>query len=651
MEDIYMSNVFYVKDFVREGISDSTAIANCFLSANAVKPRTIVFDGRDYMIDEAIVLESDTHVIIDDCEIMQNDRVFDNVFRGSNVIVDPKEPNGYPLDVLDIENVKIEGRGNARITGTKVPRVGYHPGKNNYQRMNGDFWGWRTMMICFANGKGIEISGLSLTHTMCWAVTFEFCEEVYVHDLYIDARVKNGDGIDFRSGCHHCRVENISGYTADDTVACTALAKGARYTYPNKKSVYPMSVTGGLTRGRSCDIHDVEIKGIKTGGMCHAIICLAACGNQVYNINISDVDEAPTGGRAATVSIYTGYGDGYNPGDLHDIYIDGVHATQARAAVEIRADVKNVQVKNIVNDDNSGLEMCTNPKYKHHTPYKIGISTSGCPVEELDSEYFAAFKNANVSFIELSAKRDEAFKYDFKMLSDLSYEYNVAINSLHLPFMPFEEIDISKPDLADATVERLSELMRRANRDAAITKFVIHPSGEPIADEERAERMECAKNSLKKLADLACELGAEIAVENLPRTCLGKNSAEMLELLSAHPFLRACFDTNHLLSESHEDFVRAVGGKIITTHVSDYDFVDERHVLPGEGSVDWKKVIDSLIAAEYAGNWIYELGFGSTKHIERERDLTPADFVDNAAAIFNGEAPKLLKARYIFKEK
>jgi sugar phosphate isomerase/epimerase len=160
--------------------------------------------------------------------------------------------------------------------------------------------------------------------------------------------------------------------------------------------------------------------------------------------------------------------------------------------------------------------------------------------------------------------------------------------------------------------------------------------------------MECAKSSLKKLAEVAAEYGAVIAVENLPRTCLGKNSEEMLELLSADERLRSCFDTNHLLSESHESYIKAVCKYMITSHVSDYDFVDERHLLPGEGKVDWEKLLSDLSENGYVGGWMYEVGFGSSPRIERERDLTPYDFKRNALELFSGEEPTLIKRKYLY---
>ena len=638
-----MQNVFYVKDYLKDGISDSEAIKLCFADADKCESRTVIFDGKDYHVDESIILASNTHVIIDNCAIMQNDRVFDNIFRGANVEVDPEAPYSYPLNVTEIKNIKIEGRGNARLIGTSVPRVGYHPGKKDYQQMNGDFWGWRTLMIFFSLGEDIEICGVELSKTMCWAITFEWCTRVYVHDIAIYATVKNGDGIDFRSGCHHCKVENISGYTADDTVACTALSTGKRAVYPNAKSVYPIPCAVGFAGDRTNDIHDIEVKGVNTGGLCHGMICLAANGNKVYNIKISDFNEAPEGARTATVSIYTGYGTGYTAGDIHDIYVEGIHATQARYALEVRADVRGIKAKDITNTKNDGLEYVIYPTASRKTGFRLGLSTCGTPVEETDEALFAAYRAANVAEMELSAKRDEAFKYDFAKISSLAYKYGTKLASLHLPFMPFDEIDISKPELADKTVERLSELIRRASREANIKTYVIHPSGEPIEDNERPVRMECAKNSLAKLAAVARECGVVIAVENLPRTCLGKNSAEILELISPDPTLKVCFDTNHLLSESHESFIKATAPYMVTTHISDYDFVDERHVLPGEGMVDWQKLLSDLTESGYAGPWMYEIGLSAeTPRIKRERDLSCEDFYRNADELFHGVEPTVI---------
>jgi sugar phosphate isomerase/epimerase len=121
----------------------------------------------------------------------------------------------------------------------------------------------------------------------------------------------------------------------------------------------------------------------------------------------------------------------------------------------------------------------------------------------------------------------------------------------------------------------------------------------------------------------------------------------MVRLTEIDPRLGVCFDTNHLLGEEAVSFIHRLGTKIVTTHVSDYDFVDERHWLPGEGRLNWVTLIQALRAIDFRGVWMYELGFTAPKTISRPRDLTCADFVRNANEIFALQKPSLITAAEI----
>ena len=121
---------------------------------------------------------------------------------------------------------------------------------------------------------------------------------------------------------------------------------------------------------------------------------------------------------------------------------------------------------------------------------------------------------------------------------------------------------------------------------------------------------------------------------------MGNCSKEILELISAHENLRVCFDTNHLLSEDICDFIRNVGDKIVTTHISDYDYINERHWLPGEGSIDWKSVVSAFEEVGYDGYWLYEMELETPWSIERERNLTYSDFKYNYSSLMKKETPK-----------
>ena len=267
--------------------------------------------------------------------------------------------------------------------------------------------------------------------------------------------------------------------------------------------------------------------------------------------------------------------------------------------------------------------------------FPIGISTCGVPVTPA---MLTAMREGGATHVELSYNKAAYDSMDVTAAANMIRAHGLVMHSLHLPFS--RELDISLPDpaLREATMACQTALMRQGAA-AGIPVFVIHPSSEPIADSDRPVRMAQAKESLATLAELAVSLGVTLAVEDLPRTCLGNCSVEMLELLSAHPALRSCFDTNHLLGEDAAAYIRAVGDRMVTTHVSDYDFINERHWLPGEGKQDFLAILKALGEVGYGGPWLYELGLSAPKSIIRPRELTYADFGENARTLFAGNTP------------
>ena len=240
-------------------------------------------------------------------------------------------------------------------------------------------------------------------------------------------------------------------------------------------------------------------------------------------------------------------------------------------------------------------------------------------------------REAGITHAEVSLSIADHARIDYGRVGAAFAESGVTLWSWHLPFSPSRYLDPSSSDasLRVATVDTFSTIMRRAAAIGA-RRFVVHSSSEPIGPTCRALQLENARESLCLLGDVAGELGAMLAVEDLPRTCIGNCTDEIEMLIGTHPHIGVCFDTNHLLLERAEDFLARLGGRLVTLHVSDYDFIDERHLLPGEGKIDWVTMMDALDAAGYEGAFLYELANGSTKHVKRETMLSYGDFVKNA---------------------
>ena len=204
--------------------------------------------------------------------------------------------------------------------------------------------------------------------------------------------------------------------------------------------------------------------------------------------------------------------------------------------------------------------------------------------------------------------------------------------SVHMPYS--RKIDIS---LIDST-KRADVVNYMADIISVAGVFqpqfiVLHPSSEPIAPDERAERLQNSHESIGLLAPVAKEIGAELCVENLPRTCLGRNGQEMMYLIDGHDGVGLCFDVNHLMYQSHADFLAAIDkGTIKTVHISDYNFTDERHLLPGVGHIDWKPLWDGVRANGYKGIFMYEC-YGEPSELAHARDILTGAFVPEKSFI------------------
>lgn len=242
----------------------------------------------------------------------------------------------------------------------------------------------------------------------------------------------------------------------------------------------------------------------------------------------------------------------------------------------------------------------------------LKTGASCCFYGKLDSELMKRYKDGGVDCIELSF----SYKYFYGEL-DLIHRAaeikedarrcGLELWSVHLPFSGDLDISHFDDEKRRFTMKTNLELIDAA-AEAGISVAVVHPSSEPIADTDRQKRLAYSKSNLRILAEKAKDAGMRLAVENLPRTCLCNHSRDVSFMLDGIDDLYVAYDTNHLLMQDNAEFIAAVGGRIITLHVSDYDFVDERHQMPLEGKNDWKAIIEALDDAGYRGPWMYEVG-------------------------------------------
>ncbi len=240
--------------------------------------------------------------------------------------------------------------------------------------------------------------------------------------------------------------------------------------------------------------------------------------------------------------------------------------------------------------------------------WQTGLSVN---IPYFNAERMSELYENGIYFVELCSGKCEHFT-DFKNTSVNLYkaavDNNITVRSIHLPFSPFSLIDPASKDkcVRDEFFKIQSEIIKIAVQNG--TKIaVVHPSGEPYKPEDRQDHLNFSVESMIKLHETAKNEGLVLAVENLPRTCILRDCDEIKYFIKNIPDIHFVFDSNHSLKDKNTDIIKAMGERIVTTHISDYDFIDERHLLPGDGKVCWQEIMSELEKVNYSGTWTYEL--------------------------------------------
>lgn len=263
----------YISDQIRKAVENES--------------RTAVITGN-WEIEQAVRLPSNFTLVLEDCHLRMADGVYENMFVNEHHDTEL----GKTLAGRD-RNISIVGRGEAILDGGT-----YNGLSERTQRTNGLPPIWKNNLILFTNVDGFHMSGFSCHNQRWWALNFIYCANGYVGnldfracDIYVDedgtehhglkrekyaqVLVKNADGVDLRKGCHHVVIENLTGFTEDDTVALTAL---------NGKMEAHFAV-----EGLPEDICHVEVRNIRSAAFCSNVRLLNQGGTKLHDILVDGV--------------------------------------------------------------------------------------------------------------------------------------------------------------------------------------------------------------------------------------------------------------------------------------------------------------------------------------------------------------------------
>lgn len=354
-KDCYTPNEFI-------GTSDSRVIQQAISEAIRTGCNTVTIpsynartDSYEWIINETILLPDNITVYLDNCRMTLAEGVFCNMFSNSLAYTDK---------IRRLENeqhdITLIGIGHPILDG------GVYNGFSEHNRPTDGKTLHRNVTIFMQNVRDFKVENLCISNQRYWGMCFDYCRFGQIRDIdfranlsmiddngvhhpdkrpweYINVYIKNGDGIDLRSGCNNILIENISGFTQDDTVALTSL---------HGSDVSLLSV-----EGKDYHIHHVTIKNIRSSVWRWAdnIRLLCQDGHKIHDILIDGVMDTsdPTmeyrNGAAVLISDRsTEYvrKQWMQMGDMYNISIQNIFS-RAAAAIRFFGPLQFISMKNI----------------------------------------------------------------------------------------------------------------------------------------------------------------------------------------------------------------------------------------------------------------------------------------------------------------
>ena len=343
------------------GATDAEQIQNAIAEAKksgtnrVCIPRHNDRTGADiWNIDRTVFLPDDIELLIDNAHLRLADGVFCNMFANENLTKEISRTSAG-----EQKNITLRGIGNAILDGGT-----YNGLSEKNSRQDGRPHISVNTALLFFNVSNLRVENLSVINQRWWGMTNIFVHDAVFRNIrfeadlsridsdgvhhpdevpktYNEIYVKNADGIDLRIGCHDVLIENITGFTEDDTVALTALGGFERKL-------------GLVVEGQSTDLHDVKIRNVASDSyMCAVVRLLNDEGNKLYNIDIDGVTHVYSGKHTKRPEFVVRIGDmNYAKkhstlGDTHHISVKNVYS-HGKFAVGLFKGLVDAELDNII---------------------------------------------------------------------------------------------------------------------------------------------------------------------------------------------------------------------------------------------------------------------------------------------------------------
>jgi Sugar phosphate isomerases/epimerases len=190
----------------------------------------------------------------------------------------------------------------------------------------------------------------------------------------------------------------------------------------------------------------------------------------------------------------------------------------------------------------------------------------------------------------------------------------LGITNIHAPFIGYSDIwTASRTEIKPKLTEFIGFI--KDCQDFEIPAMVMHTNDL----DEFTPDLDKGLAFFSELADAAEKYGVDLAVENVSRQHL---LDFLLEQINA-PRFGMCYDSSHdfLEEQNRGRILKKHKHRIKALHLSDNDFKEDRHWIPGEGSIPLDEVLAEILTVPTINTISYEV---IANEVWREKE--PLDF-------------------------
>ncbi len=253
-------------------VAIQAAIAACPAGGVVLIPQGVFLSGAIFLKSDMTLEIAKGGVLKGTTAIKDYEPLILNRFEGWELESYASLINAGKLDPsgpANVHNISIRGEGTIAGGGRKL---GDAMTKARGLR-------FRCRLICLMNAENVEIQGLTLENSPCWTLHYIYSEAISCHDLTIQSKVHNGDGIDPDSS-RNSYIFNCSFATSDD---CIAIKSGKN---PEGNVVNRPTERVRIFDCRFDQGHGISIGSEMSGGVRDVVVEDCVAGELLYGFQI-----------------------------------------------------------------------------------------------------------------------------------------------------------------------------------------------------------------------------------------------------------------------------------------------------------------------------------------------------------------------------